>query len=60
MKRSPWLAILGIACGFAGSIVWSLVADQSFLYDSKAYVNHDMLFAMVWTEYGKNWVMGGG
>ena len=63
MKRSPWLATLGIACGFVGSIVWSLIADQSFLYNSMARLGHDRLFAMVWTEYGKNWepwVMGGG
>jgi hypothetical protein len=63
MKRSPWLSTLGIACGFAGSIVWSLVADQSFLYNSMARLGHDTLFAMLWTEYGKNWepwVMGGG
>jgi hypothetical protein len=63
MKRSPWLATLGIACGFVGSIVWSLIADQSFLYNSMARLGHDTLFAMVWTEYGKNWepwVMGGG
>ena len=63
MKRSPWLSTIGIACGFAGSIVWSLVADQSFLYDSMAHLGHDTLFAMVWTEYGRNWepwVMGGG
>lgn len=55
MKRAPWLATLGIACGFAGSIVWSLVADQSFLYNSMARLGHDTLFAMLWTEDGKNW-----
>jgi len=63
MKRSPWLATLGIACGFVGSIVWSLIADQSFLYNSMAHLGHDALFALVWMEYAKNWepwVMGGG
>jgi len=63
MKRSPWLATLGIALGFVGSVVWSLVADQSFLFASMARLNHDQVFATAWTEYGRNWepwVMGGG
>lgn len=55
MKRAPWLATLGIVCGFAGSIVWSLVASNSALTNSMAHFGQDRLFTMVWTEYGKNW-----
>ena len=47
MKRAPWLATLGIACGFAGSIVWSLVASNSALTNSMAHFGHDALFAIV-------------
>lgn len=28
MKRSPWLATLGIICGFAAGIVWAVIADS--------------------------------
>jgi hypothetical protein len=45
MKRSHWLATLGIACGFVGSIPWGLVADQSFLLNAMAHQGHDALFA---------------
>ncbi len=45
MNRSPWLATLGIACGFVGSIPWGLVADQSFLLNAMAHQGHDALFA---------------
>lgn len=63
MRRSPWLATFGIALGFAGSVIWSLIADQSFLFTSMAHLNQDSLFAMAWKGYGANWapwVMGGG
>ncbi len=63
MKRSPWLSTIGIACGFVGSIVWSLIADQSFLLTSMARLDQDPLSMRVLMEYGKNWepwIMGGG
>jgi hypothetical protein len=63
MRRSPWLATLGIGCGFIGSVVWSLVADQSYLLNSMAHLGHDTLFATLVADSAKNWelfTMAGG
>jgi hypothetical protein len=51
MNRSPWLATLGIACGFVGSIPWGLVADQSFLLNAMAHQGHDAFFATLERVY---------
>jgi hypothetical protein len=44
MKGSPWLATLGIICGWLGSAPWGLVTSQSFLLADMARLNNDPLF----------------
>src|SRR5262249_56493535 len=39
MKRSPWLSTIGIACGFAGSVVWSLLVGESFWLAAATHFN---------------------
>lgn len=63
MKRSPWLATIGIACGFVGSIVWSLFAGEIFWLNDIARLGLDTQFPMLGKAYVANWevfVMHGG
>ncbi len=45
MGRSPWLATLGVICGWLGSAPWGLVTDRSFLLLEMARAGDDPLFA---------------
>jgi hypothetical protein len=56
MKRSPWLATIGIACGFAGSIVWGLIAGQMALLDGMAQLGNHPLFVSIENHYYSNWM----
>jgi len=63
MKRSPWLATIGIACGFVGSVVWSLFAGETFWINSLAQLGFDTQLPMLGKAYVANWgvfVMHGG
>jgi len=63
MKRSPWLAFIGIACGFVGSVVWSLFAGETFWINGLAQLGFDTQFPMLEKAYVANWgvfVMHGG
>jgi len=63
MNRSPWLSTIGIACGFVGSVVWSLFAGETFWLNSLARVGFDTQFPMLGKAYVANWevfVMHGG
>jgi hypothetical protein len=63
MKRSPWLSTIGVACGFVGSIVWSLFAGETFWLNGMARLSHDTLFLMLGKAYVADWevfVMHGG
>jgi hypothetical protein len=55
MKRSPWLATLGIACGFIGSMVWGLVTDQSFWLNGIASLKLDGLYPTMGKAYSAHW-----
>ncbi len=55
MKRSPWLATIGIACGWVGSIPWGFIADQSFTLNGMARLSHDAVFATLEKVYFSNW-----
>ncbi len=55
MKRSPWLATIGIACGFAGSTPWGLIADQRFMLASLARLHQDTLLAALEASYLEHW-----
>ncbi len=56
MKRSPWLATLGVACGFAGSIVWGLIAGQIALLDGMAQIGNNSIFVTIENHYYSNWM----
>jgi hypothetical protein len=63
MRRSPWLATFGIACGFVGSVVWSLFASETFWIGAGAHLGFDTQFAVLGKAYVANWevyVMHGG
>lgn len=54
-KGSPWLAMIGVICGWVGSIPWGFVADQMFLLDEMARLGNDALFATLIQRYFSNW-----
>ncbi len=56
MKRSPWFATVGIACGFAAGIVWGLIADQIVVLFSMAQVSIHPLFVSVENHVYANWM----
>ena len=63
MNRAPWLATIGIVCGFVGSVVWSLFAGESFWIGAAAHVGFDAQFFMLGKAYVATWevfVMHGG
>ena len=45
MRRAPWLATLGIICGWLGGAPWGLVTDRSFLLAELARLGNDGLAA---------------
>lgn len=51
LRRSPWLSLFGMICGWLGSIPWGLIADQSFMLNSMAPLHHDGLFVAVERGY---------
>ena len=57
MKRSPWLSTIGIACGFVGSVVWSLFAGETFWLAVATHVDFDTQFLMLGKAYVANWVV---
>lgn len=63
MQRSPWFATSGIACGFVGSVVWSLFAGESFWLAAATQTDVGAQFLLVGKAYVTNWavlVMHGG
>lgn len=57
MKRSPWLATLGIACGFAAGIVWGVIADSIATLTSMAQIGLNPLFVTVENHDYSNWML---
>jgi hypothetical protein len=63
VKRSPWLATIGISLGFVGSVVWSLFAGETYWINSLAHLGFDTQIPMLGKAYVANWgvfVMHGG
>jgi hypothetical protein len=56
MKRSPWLATLGVVCGFAGSIVWGLIAGQMAMLAGMAQIGTNPVFVIIEKHYYSNWM----
>ncbi len=57
MKRSPWLATLGMACGFAAGVVWAAIADSITMLTSMAQISLNPLFVTVQHHYYANWLI---
>lgn len=57
MARSPWLATIGTAFGFVGSVVWSLLVGESFWLAAAAQRHVDTAFLLVGKTYVANWVV---
>jgi hypothetical protein len=57
MKRSPWLATLGMACGFAAGIVWAAIADSIAMLFSMAQNSLNPLFVTVEHQYYASWLI---
>jgi hypothetical protein len=57
MKRSPWLATLGMACGFAAGVVWAAIADSITMLASMAQISLNPLFVTVQHHYYANWLI---
>jgi hypothetical protein len=57
MKRSPWLATLGMACGFAAGIVWAAIADSIAMLKSMAQISLNPLFVTVEHQYYASWLI---
>jgi len=57
MKRSPWLATLGMVCGFAAGIVWAAIADSIAMLFSMAQNGLNPLFVTVEHQYYASWLI---
>ncbi len=57
MKRSPWLATIGMACGFLAGIVWGVIADSITMLASMAQVGLNPLFVTVENRYYASWII---
>jgi hypothetical protein len=57
MKRSPWLSSIGMALGFIGSVVWSLLMGESFWVNAAAHVNGNTQFFLLGKTYVSNWAV---
>ena len=57
MPRAPWLCTLGIASGFVGSVVWSLLMGESFWLTAAAQHHVDGAFLLVGKTYVTNWAV---
>src|SRR5215467_2670571 len=57
MKRAPWLATLGMVCGFAAGIVWGAIADSMVMLNSMAQIDLNPLFVTVEKHYYANWTI---
>jgi hypothetical protein len=57
MKRSPWLATVGMACGFAAGVVWAAIADSVTMLASMAQISLNPLFVTVEHHYYANGVI---
>lgn len=55
MKRSPWLATIGIILGWIGSIAWGLIGPAEFVYYDAARINNDTVAAGLLSSVYMHW-----
>jgi hypothetical protein len=52
MRRAPWTATIGIACGWVGSVPWGFIADSMFYFTAAAHLGQDTSFALLHSRQG--------
>jgi hypothetical protein len=52
MRRAPWLATLGILCGWVGSVPWGFTADSMFYFAAAVRLGQDAAFALLHSRQG--------
>ncbi len=55
MKRSPWLATLGIALGMIGSFPWTLIVNQVILINAIAHMGGSALPLTLLNQANSTW-----
>lgn len=55
MKRSPWLATIGIILGWLGSIAWGFIAEQMFIGNDLANLGNDQIAGTILNAYSSTW-----
>lgn len=57
MRRSPWLATIGIACGFAGSLPWPLFVGQEALVHGIMQIGENASLVALVNHFTSEWVV---
>ncbi len=55
MKRSPWLATLGIACGLIGSLPWTAIVEQVILINAIAHMGGSAISLSLLNQTASTW-----
>jgi len=55
MKRSPWLATLGIACGLIGSLPWTAIVEQVILINGTAHMEGSAISLALLNQTTSTW-----
>ncbi len=56
MKRSPWLALAGIACGLVGSLPWPFFVEAEAMIYALAHIGNSAATAAVLSNTSAVWV----
>jgi hypothetical protein len=57
VRRAPWLATLGVACGFAAGVVWATIAGQIALLDGMAQIAPYPVFVTIENHFYGAWIV---
>lgn len=57
MRRSPWLATIGIACGLVGSLPWPLFVGTEALGHSIILIGKNAAFVALGNHYNSEWAV---
>lgn len=54
-RRSPWLTVAGLVCGWTSAVAWGYIADSTFMITHMAVGGHDSDFAALYSAYIGDW-----
>ncbi len=57
VRRRPWLATLGVVCGFAAGVVWAAIAGQIALLDGMAQIASSPDFVTIENHFYGAWIV---